>query len=82
MDVPEDKLTEKDVIEADRQAELDAEQASQFRSMTMRLAYLTTDRPDLCHAVRGLASAMKTPKLSDWMRLKKCARYLLKVPYT
>lgn len=42
---------------------------------------MSVDRPDLCHVVRTLASAMKTPRLSDWMRLKKVARYLVKVPY-
>ena len=47
----------------------------------MRLAYLSSDRPDLCHAVRTLASAMKQPKPNDWLRLKKVARYLLRYPY-
>ena len=42
---------------------------------------MSIDRPDLCHSVRTLASAMVAPKLSDWMRLKKVARYLLKFPY-
>ena len=47
----------------------------------MRMAYLSSDRPDLCHSVRTLAGAMKGPKMNDWLRLKKVARYLLKYPY-
>ena len=42
---------------------------------------MSTDRPDLCHVVKTLASSMKTPRASDWARLKKVARYLLKHPY-
>ena len=80
-DVPEEKVTEKDLIDAERQSPLEPGQVSQFRSLVMRLAYMSVDRPDLCHVVRTLASAMKTPRLSDWMRLKKVARYLVKVPY-
>ena len=80
-DVPEDKPTTLDFIETERQAGLGGQMSSQFRSMVMRLAYLSTDRPDLCHAVRALASAMKAPKMNDWLKLKKVVRYLLKFPY-
>ena len=80
-EVPEEKMTQQEMMETERQAMLEDSQASQFRSMVMRLAYLSSDRPDLCHAVRTLASAMKQPKPNDWLRLKKVARYLLKYPY-
>lgn len=49
--------------------------------MTMRLAYLSVDRPELCHVVRTLASSMKAPKMNDWLKLKKAVRYLLANPY-
>ena len=81
LDVPEDKLTEKDIIEDERAPGLGQEQASLFRSMTMRLAYMSVDRPDLSHAVKSLSSAMKNPRLGDWGRLKKVVRYLVKHPY-
>lgn len=80
-DVPEDKPTSLDLIETERQPGLGGQMPSQFRSMVMRLAYLSTDRPDLCHPVRALASAMKSPKMNDWLKLKKVVRYLLKFPY-
>ena len=53
VDVPEDKMTPNDLVEREMQPALGAEQASQFRSMVMRMAYLSVDRPDLwyghCH---------------------------------
>ena len=81
VDVPEDKMTQADLIEAETQEMLDDEQTKKFRSMVMRLAYLSADRPDLSHAVRTLASSMKGPKLGDWQRLKKVVRYLINKPY-
>ena len=80
-DTPEDKPTQVDFLETERQPCLDAKQSSQFRFMVMRMAYLSADRPDLCHSVRTLAGAMKGPKMNDWLRLKKVVRYLLKYPY-
>ena len=80
-DVPEEKMTEKDVVTGEKQPQLEGPRASQFRSLVMRLAYMSVDRPDLNHVVRTLASAMRTPKLDDWNRLKKVARYLVKYPY-
>eukprot|EP00435_Cladocopium_sp_Y103_P033093 s1902_g8.t1 len=70
-DVPEDKPTTLDFIETERQPSLGGQMPSQFRSMVMRLAYLSQDRPDLCHSVRALAGAMKSPKMNDWLKLKK-----------
>ena len=80
-DVPEDKMTQAELVEADRQPVLESKQVSLYRSMVMRMAYMSSDRPDLCHVVRTLASAMKSPKMVDWQRLKKAVRYLVKVPY-
>lgn len=39
----------RELIEADRQAPLDDKQATLYRSMVMRMAYLSVDRPDLIH---------------------------------
>ena len=80
-EVPEDKPTQADLIETERQPALDEKQASSFRSMVMRMAYLSVDRPDLCHAVRALAGAMSKPKMNDLLRLKKVVRYLVSYPY-
>ncbi|CAJ1373293.1 unnamed protein product [Effrenium voratum] len=80
-DIPEDKIRDQDIIVEERSETLDEAQTGEFRSMTMRLAYLSQDRPDVIHASRTLASAMKSPKMGDWLRLKKVVRYLLKYPY-
>ncbi|CAJ1450304.1 unnamed protein product, partial [Effrenium voratum] len=80
-DIPEDKIRDQDIIVEERSETLDEAQTGEFRSMTMRLAYLSQDRPDVIHASRTLASAMKNPKMGDWLRLKKVVRYLLKYPY-
>ena len=79
--IPEDKIRDQDIIVEERSETLDEAQTGEFRSMTMRLAYLSQDRPDVIHASRTLASAMKSPKMGDWLRLKKVVRYLLKYPY-
>ena len=81
IDTPEEKLTDKEFVEELKQPVLDDEQTSQYRSMVMRLAYMSTDRPDLAHTVKRLASAMKGPKANDWARLKRAVRYLIKVRY-
>lgn len=80
-EIPETKLTEKDILWEEKQPTLDKQQASLFRSMTMRIAYLSQDRPDLCHSVRSLASAMREPRVGDWQRLKKVVRYLVGRPF-
>eukprot|EP00435_Cladocopium_sp_Y103_P034158 s1161_g8.t1 len=80
-DIPEEKMTQSELVDAERQPVLDHKQVTMFRSMVMRMAYMSVDRPDLCHVVRSLASAMKSPKMVDWLRLKKAVRYLVKQPY-
>ena len=80
-EIPEEKMTDKDVVDEMRQPVLGSEQTSEYRSMVMRLAYMSVDRPDLAHAVRMLATAMKSPKAGDWGRLKRVVRYLVKYPY-
>lgn len=73
-------MNQSDLNETERQPVWDAQQTSQYGSMVMRLGYLSVDRPDLCHAVRGLAGAMKGPKINDWLKLKRVVRYLVNFP--
>ena len=60
--------------------ELDASSASRYRRCAAIVVYLGQDRPDLsvagCHLARGMA----TPTTSDWMRLKRVARYVQQYP--
>ena len=44
-DAPEDKMTQADLVEADRQSVLESRQVSLYRSM-VRMAYMSVDRPD------------------------------------
>ena len=62
----ERKLTEKERYE--------------YRSATMRLAYLAHDRPDLQFASKELARAMQTPTEWDQSQLKRVVRYLAGAP--
>ncbi|CAJ1460397.1 unnamed protein product, partial [Effrenium voratum] len=43
-DIPEDKIRDQDIIVEERSETLDEAQTGEFRSMTMRLAYLSQDR--------------------------------------
>ena len=55
---------------------LKAEQASKYRSLVMRCAYLSQDRVDLCESVKSLARFMSSPTEHSWTRLKRLGRYL------
>ena len=48
----------------------------QYRSLTMRAAFLAQDRPDLAEATKSLARHMKTPNESAYNDLKRLGRYL------
>ena len=55
---------------------LGAQEATQYRSLTMRAAYLAQDRADLGEAVKALSRHMKEPNARDLQDLKKLGRYL------
>ena len=59
---------------------LDEAEARLFRSITMRLAYLSGDRPDIVFSVKELARQSKEPRKVDMLGVKKLVRYLLGVP--
>ncbi len=55
---------------------LSSEEASLYRSVAMRAAYLAQDRPDLQVATRALAQGLQQPTVRHQLRLKRLARYL------
>ena len=55
---------------------LEEEQATTFRSGTMRCAYLSQDRVDISEAIKCLARTMSKPKAGHMTQLKRLARYL------
>ena len=70
--------TEADAIE--NNPILEGEQATLFRSGTMRCAYLAQDRVDISETTKCLARAMSKPRTGHMMQLKRVARYLKGVP--
>ena len=62
-------------IEKDKEF-LSSEEASLYRSVAMRAAYLAQDRPDLQVATRSLAQGLQQPTVRHQLMLKRLARYL------
>ena len=63
--------TEADAIE--NSPILEGEQATSFRSGTMRCAYLAQDRADISEAIKSLARGMSKPRTGHMMQLKTCS---------
>ena len=80
VDTPAVKRTAAEIEMAKKEPIVGRSDQTLFRSVTMRAAYLSLDRPDLIDAVKSLATSMKGPKASDMSRLKRLGRYLLGVP--
>ena len=59
---------------------LEGEQATLFRSGTMRCAYLAQDRVDISETITCLARVMSKPRVGHLIQLKRVARYLKGVP--
>ena len=59
---------------------LEGEQATKFRSGSLRCAYLAQDRVDISEAIKCLSQAMSQPKAGHMTQSKRLARYLKGVP--
>ena len=59
---------------------LSKQDSFEFRSLVMRAAYLSLDRPDLSFSVKELSRCMKAPRQSDVTRYKRLGRFLLMFP--
>ncbi len=64
----------------DRGEVLGSADATLYRALAARANYLAQDRPDLQYAVKEIARRMARPTGSDWVLLKRLARYLLHAP--
>ena len=60
--------------------QLDALQTRKCRSVVMRAAYLSQDRPDLSYSTKELARDMQKPTEQSMTNLKRLGRYLKKRP--
>ena len=54
--------------------------ATGYRAMAARMNYLSIDRPDVAFATKEICKCMSNPAQADWEKIKRTARYLLKVP--
>ena len=73
-------LVKERVDEVDEAELLEPTEASKYRSVSIRLAYLSQDRPDLQVLAKELAKGLKSPTKAHWMMLKRGARYLRNRP--
>jgi len=55
-------------------------EATKFRAIAARANYLALDRPDIQFSTKEICRSMSAPKQSDWVKLKRLARYLVKHP--
>ena len=71
-------LVKEKLSQADEEdVELSEEDTKLYQSLTMRLGYVSQDRPDLQRAVRELAKGMSRPCERHMSMLKRVARYLI-----
>ena len=67
--------------EDDDESELmDSSDARKFRSIAARMNYLAMDRADIQFAAKEVCRSMAKPKIKDWGKVKRLARYLVEVP--
>ena len=63
-------------------SQLKADKTSLYRSAVARLNCWAVDRPDMQHAVRICSKSMSSPRVNDWQRPKRVARYVKGCPDT
>ena len=56
------------------------EESSRYRGLAARVNYLSLDRPDLQFAAKTASRYMAQPKVCDWDKIKRIARYLIDAP--
>jgi len=52
-------------------------EATAFRALAARGIYLGHDRSDMCFAAKELSRKISSPRVCDWVGMKRLARYLL-----
>lgn len=71
------KKDEEEEEEAEDDAEVDKEEATNFRAIAARLNFMAIDCPDVTYPVKELRREMSSPKESSWRKLKRLARFVL-----
>ena len=80
VSTPREKLQDKLVLDGRRSPILKRDEATRYRSASMRLSYLAQDRLDLAEAAKHVARRMSEPRAFDFVPLKRAARYLVGKP--
>jgi hypothetical protein len=80
VDTPGVKEDDKDGDDAGEECLLPKAESTQFRAIAARANYLAADRPDIQYAVKEICKKMSNPVASDWRKLKRLAKYLVKHP--
>ena len=55
---------------------LEPKEATLYRSLVMRIAYLAQDRSDIQYSAKELARGMSSPTVANQQSLKRLGRYL------
>lgn len=69
-----------DQVHAEEDTPLRPGDATAYRALAARMNYLAVDRPDLSFATKEICKSMSSPMQKDWEKIKRAARYLIKVP--
>ena len=80
VDVPSVKRSADDVIAEQSLPVMPLEDVRRYRSVVMRAAYLSLDRPDIAESVKQCSRRMQNPTVADWALAKRLGRYLKNNP--
>ena len=80
VETPRVKLSAIEADAIENSSILEREQATLFRSGTMRFAYLAQDRAHISEAIKCLARGMSKPRTGHMMQLKRVAWYSKGMP--
>ncbi len=78
LEAPAEKM---DVTECTEESEkMDIAEAKAYRGLAARGNYLGQDRMDIQFATKESCRSMAVPRINDWQKMKRLARYLLQYP--
>ena len=66
--------------EDDADDELQGSEVTRYRAMAARISYLSQDRVDVQFVAKEACRGMSKPKMKDYRKLKRLARYLIQHP--
>ena len=80
VDTPGVREDDKEGEDGESEAPLPKFESTQYRAIAARANYLAADRSDIQYAVKEICKKMSAPVASDWRKLKRLAKYLVKHP--